>query len=125
MGMFGTPAPTENGETMAAEVEGEIREFVRRDTTALRGPSESDGELVANNIGLLLQRVSGHSVHEIDRLIEELQMLRERLHLEGERVQRDIVEYATLSQAAMQSTRIIAESLNLWKKNPDASRISE
>jgi hypothetical protein len=64
-------------------------------------------------------------VHEIDRLIEELQMLRERLHLEGERVHRNIVEYATLSQAAMQSTKIIAESLTLWKKVPDAPSISE
>jgi hypothetical protein len=123
--MISTRAPAENGETMAAEVEGEIREFVRRDAAALRGPSERDGELVANNISALLQRVSGHSVHEIDRLIEELQMLRERLHLEGERVHRNIVEYATLSQAAMQSTKIIAESLTLWKKVPDAPSISE
>jgi hypothetical protein len=40
-------------------------------------------------------------------------------------VRRDIVEYATLSQAAMQSTRIIAESLTHWKKVPDAPSISE
>ena len=42
------------------------------------------------------------------------------LHTEGARVQREIVEYATLSQAAMQSTKIIAESLTHWKKVPDA-----
>jgi hypothetical protein len=127
MGMFTTRAPAANGETMTAEVEveGEIREFVRRDTAALRGPSETDGEVVANNIGSLLQRVSGQSVQEIDSLIEELQTLRERLRLEGERVQRNIVEYASLSQAAMQSTRIIADSLTHWKKVPDAPGISE
>ena len=57
---------------------------------------------------------------EIDKLVAELQTLREMLQNEGARVQREIVEYASLSQAAMQSTRIIAESLTSWKKIPDA-----
>ena len=102
------------------EVEGEIREFVRRDVATLRRQPESDGEMVANNISNLLQRVAGTSVKEIDKLILELQTLREMLQNEGARVQREIVEFATLSQAAMQSTRIIAESLTQWKKVPDA-----
>jgi hypothetical protein len=102
------------------EVEGEIREFVRRDVATLRRQPESDGEMVANNISTLLQRVAGTSVKEIDKLILELQTLREMLQNEGARVQREIVEFATLSQAAMQSTRIIAESLTQWKKVPDA-----
>ena len=103
-----------------SEVEGEIREFVRRDVATLRRQPESDGEMVANNISNLLQRVAGTSVKEIDKLILELQTLREMLQNEGARVQREIVEFATLSQAAMQSTRIIAESLTQWKKVPDA-----
>jgi hypothetical protein len=102
------------------EVEGEIREFVRRDVATLRRQPESDSEMVASNISSLLQRVSGTSVQEIDKLIGELQTLREMLANEGARVQREIVEYATLSQAAMQSTKIIAESLGHWKKVPDA-----
>jgi hypothetical protein len=101
--------PRENG------VEGEIREFVRRDGQALRRAPESDSELVAHNIGTLLQRVAGTSVQEVDRLIAELQQLRELLHQEGARVQREITEYAHLSQSAMQSTKIIAESLSHWK----------
>jgi hypothetical protein len=125
MSVFTTREPGDAGETMAAEMEGEIREFVRRDAAVLRRPPENDGEVVAGNISSLLQRVSGSSVQEIDRLIADLQTLRDRLELEGERVRRDIVEYATLSQAAMQSTRIIAESLTHWKKVPDAPSISE
>jgi hypothetical protein len=125
MSVSTTREPGDAGETMAAEMEGEIREFVRRDAAVLRRPPESDGEVVAGNISSLLQRVSGSSVQEIDRLIADLQTLRDRLELEGERVRRDIVEYATLSQAAMQSTRIIAESLTHWKKVPDAPSISE
>jgi len=101
--------PRDNG------VEGEIREFVRRDGQSLRRAPESDSELVAHNITTLLQRVAGTSVQEIDRLIAELQQLRELLHEEGARVQREITEYAHLSQSAMQSTKIIAESLSHWK----------
>jgi hypothetical protein len=97
------------------EVEGEIREFVRRDGPSLRRAPESDSEVVANNISTLLQRVAGTSVQEIDRLIAELQTLREMLQTEGARVQREITEYAHLSQSAMQSTKIIAESLGHWK----------
>lgn len=102
-------APRESG------VEGEIREFVRRDGQALRRAPESDSEVVAHNIATLLQRVAGTSVQEVDRLIGELQQLREMLHQEGARVQREITEYAHLSQSAMQSTKIIAESLAHWK----------
>jgi hypothetical protein len=110
----------EIGKAGETQVEGEIREFVRRDIATLRRQPESESEMVASNIGTLLQRVAGTSVKEIDKLIVELQTLREMLHTEGARVQREIVEYATLSQAAMQSTRIIAESLTHWKKVPDA-----
>ena len=115
----------EDDKPTETEVEGEIRDFVRRDVATLRRSPESDSEMVASNISTLLQRVAGTSVQEIDRLISELQTLREMLHNEGARVQREIVEYATLSQAAMQSTKIIAESLTHWKKVPDAPSIRE
>jgi hypothetical protein len=111
-------------ETNDSEVEGEIREFVRRDAAVLRRAPDNDGELIANNIGMLVQRVGGSSVHEIDRLITELNTLREHLQNEGARVQRELAEYAHLSQSAMQSTKIIAESLSHWKSagNPNGGR---
>src|SRR5205823_4967564 len=71
------------------EVEGEIREFVRRDVVGIRRQPESDSELVANNINQLLGRVAGTSVQEIDRLITELQTLRDTLQSEAARVQRE------------------------------------
>jgi len=98
-------------------VEGEIREFVRRDSANLRRGSDNDSELVANNISKLLQRVAGTSVQEIDRLISELQILRELLHAQGARIQQEIADYALLSQSAMQSTKIFGESLSQWKKS--------
>ena len=125
MSFLKTREPAEVETSAETEVEGEIREFVRRDVVGLRRQPESDGEMVANNINQLLQRVAGTSVQEIDKLITELQTLRDTLQSEAARVQREIVEYATLSQAALQSTKIIAESLTSWKKVPDAPSLRD
>jgi hypothetical protein len=98
------------------QIEGEICEFVRRDIATVRRNPESESAIVTNNLGSLLQRIAGPSVREIDRLIVELQTLRDLLQNEGARVQREIEQYATLSQTAVQSTKIITESLTHWKR---------
>ena len=80
------------------EVEGEICEFVRRDIAGRRrNPGTDDSDLVADNITSLLQRVAGTSVQEVDRLIAELQSLRETVSTEGALVQREVIQYATLN----------------------------
>jgi hypothetical protein len=109
----------EEDQPAETKVEGEIREFVQSDVVGIRRQPESDSELVASNVNQLLQRVAGTSVQEIDRLITEMQILRDALHSEAARVQREIVQYSTLTQAALQSTKIIAESLTQLKKAPD------
>ena len=98
------------------EVEADIREFVRRDTRQLRRASETAGEMFASNVNSVVQRVAGTSLREIDMLLRELEGLREFLHSEGERVQREVAGYAHLSQTAMNSTKIIAESMHQWRK---------
>ena len=110
--------------TAEAEVEGNIRELVRRDSVAFRQKADHDSEMIANNVGSLVRRVSGTSTREIDNLINELQNLREKLQSDGSRVQRDLVEYAALSQSVMQLTKIISDSLDHVKKLPDAPSIS-
>jgi hypothetical protein len=123
MGIF--KRETTGVEQVEAEVEEEIREFVGRDVAGLRQRLENDGTIVADNISSLLGRVSASSIQEIDRLISDLKILRERLNDEGRRMQREIVEFASLNQATMQSTKVIAESLSHWKRAPDAPSIDE
>src|SRR5439155_11980122 len=107
----------------APEVEGEIRELVRGDVAQLGEPQpETGGELGVNNLNSLIQRVSGTSVLEIEKLLAELQTLRDYLQNEGQRVQREITEYTHMSQAATKSTRIIAESLAQWKQTAESNR---
>ena len=98
------------------QVEGEIRAFVRRDVSAFRRPRPESGE-PADNINSVIERVSGASVAEIDRVIGELSRVRDMLRSEGERVQREVAGYASLSQAAMTSMKIIADSVQQWKSH--------
>jgi hypothetical protein len=126
----------DRGELDAAAVtafEGEIREFVRRDVSFLRKPrqengqspdpvtelvAESNGEPVSENLNSLIRRVSGASMDEIDRVILELQAVRDLLRSEGDRVTREISGYASLSHAATTSMKVIADSLAQWRSGP-------
>ena len=88
-----------------AEIEGNIRNL-RRHSGTLRQPEDS-GEQASTLVGT----VSLASTREIDRLIDDLKDLRDKLENDGNRIQTDIIEYATLSQSAMQLTKIISDSM--------------
>jgi hypothetical protein len=115
-----------------SEVEAGIRDFVRKDIAYLRRPVsgtaepvlEPSPEVAVNTVNSLIQRVAGTSITEIENLISELEGLRDLLHAEGQRVQREISGYAQLSQAAMKSTRMVAESVTQWKGTADGLRNS-
>ena len=126
---------TEVDDNLAAvsEVEAGIRDFVRNDIAYLRrpmavnnpeAPLDPSAEATVNNVNSLIQRVAGASLGEIENLISELERLRDMLHSEGQRVQREIAGYAQLSHAAMKSTRIIAEHMAQWKSTNDQVRQS-
>ena len=120
---FAPRAPERLGEidqAAANAFEGEIREFVRRDVA--RRP-KGDTELlndaaVAENLSALIRRVSGQSMEEIDRVILELQSVRDMLRQEGDRVTREVAGYASLSHAAMTAMSVIGDSLKQWKGEP-------
>jgi hypothetical protein len=108
------------------EFEGEIREFIRRDVSARRPGSDpvTNSQVESDNLNSLLERVSGATVAEIDRLISELQTIRSLLQSEGDRVRREITGYAGLSQSAVATMKVINETLAQLRPNalPAASR---
>jgi hypothetical protein len=119
-------AEREHDHSAETEAEGKIREFVRRDVVSNPGcQPENDSQLVASNVNSVLQRVTETSVQEIDKLITDLQALSNMLDSEASRVQREVVQYSTFTQAALQSTKIIAESLEHWKKASDTRTPSD
>jgi hypothetical protein len=125
---------TEGDSNLAvSEVEAGIRDFVRNDVAYLRRPApntpgstetvlEPQAEATVNSVNSLIQRVAGTSLAEIENLISELESLRDLLHAEGQRVQREISGYAQLSQQAMKSTRMIADNVSQWKRAADGLR---
>jgi hypothetical protein len=126
-----TETDHDNNLAAVSEVEAGIRDFVRNDIAYLRRPPaqnsaepalDSGAEATVNNVNSLIQRVAGTSLSEIENLISELESLRDLLHAEGQRVQREISGYAQLSQAAMKSTRMIADNVMQWKRTADGLR---
>jgi hypothetical protein len=122
MGFFTARERAELGTSVQIEVEGKGRESVRHDFAPRQRPRE-DG--AAGDLGSLMQRVAKTALQEIDDLLAELWRRRENLLSESARVQREIIEYAKLSQSAVQSTQIITQRLSSLKKVADASVMSE
>jgi len=100
-----------------SQVEDEIRDFVRRDVNGTWRPSEDGTDLTAGNVGWLLQRASGQALQEIDDSIAALKALRHRLEHETARMHREIVQYASLNEAAQVSIRTICENLTFCKQS--------
>jgi len=92
--------------------------------TPMHGPIElpqtesGDGEMPGEHLGTLLRHISKASMGEIDNLISDLQTLRRKLQTDSDRIQRDIAEYAELSQQVMRLTTIISESVGKLPRGP-------
>ena len=104
--------------------EGEIHEFVRRDVSFLhprRSEVDAANDTAAENLNAVVRRVAGDSMEEIDRVIRELDSVRDMMRNEGERVSREIAGYASLSHAAVTAMKVVADSIHQWKEAADKS----
>jgi hypothetical protein len=106
----------------ATAFEGEIREFVRRDVAFVRrqrGEADTGVDPAADSLNTLVRRIAGASMEEIERVILELQGVRDTLRSEGERVSREISGYANLSHASITAMKVIGDNLKQWKNAAD------
>jgi hypothetical protein len=107
--------------SLEVEIGGNIQELARGSSAVFRPGEGADGETSTDNLAGLLRRVAEASTREVDSLIGELQSLRRKLNIDGNRIQREIAEYTELSQQVMQLTNIISESV---KKLPSVQGLS-
>jgi hypothetical protein len=66
---------------------------------------------VPSDVSTLLERMSGASIAEMDKAIQELQKARNFLRNEKERLRLEIAEHLRLTKAAMGSARAVSENI--------------
>jgi hypothetical protein len=121
MSFFKQPETAEPNKPAEAENEGKIRELAPPDSPNRRRV-EVESEAAVSALSGLLRRVSANSTREIDNLISGLQTLRDQLHADGSRVEREVAEYTALSQSAIELTKIIADGMTHL---PDEASVNE
>jgi hypothetical protein len=106
-----------NFQTIAANppVEGEVCDLAHAEVST---PPETDTEIAA-----LVQQVGATSIAEIDRLIAELQEVKNHLQSEADRVEREIVRYTKLSQMASFTAKIIFDAISEWHPASNQQKI--
>jgi hypothetical protein len=67
----------------------------------------------AGRADALIRRMAGTAMDEIDGVIRELESVRERLRSEGERVNREIANYADQTGAAISAVRDISDNIRI------------
>ena len=113
------PAPfgaSENSNVIPApQIEEALRESVRQNAAHIRHEPENTSQVVTD-VNSLVQRVADVSLDQLDDVIVDLRNLRDFLHSEGERIQREISGYLQLNHIAIGSTKSIVDNIVQWKK---------
>ena len=103
------------------ELNAEMRELIERTTLLSMEPSFASQDradetpnialTVPSDVNTFLERMSGLSLAEMDKAIQELQKARNFLRNEKERLRLEIVENLRLTQAAMGSAKAVSASV--------------
>ena len=76
----------------------------------------------ASHLANSCKKLVATSIAEIEKLISDLQVARNHLKAEADRIEQDITRYAHLSETASASVKIITESLGHWRNGNEAMR---
>jgi hypothetical protein len=93
------------------ELEGNIHTVVWDSAAARKAVDGEDEQMSAGDLAASLRETSRVSIAEVDRLIGELQILRRKLQTDGDRIERDIMQHAALSEQATKLTQIVFEGV--------------
>jgi hypothetical protein len=94
-----------------------IRDLIAAEIPSVPIPADDAGPgLGGDKFTSIIQKMAATSVEELDRLIGELQEAKAYLQSEGERIERETVGYVQLSQTALESVKIISETVGEWRK---------
>jgi hypothetical protein len=103
---------TDSDQATTAQLECEFRDFVHRDfSPERRRKHHTEVEVGVIDVNSFFARVANEPVEEIERIIGQLQTMRDMLRDEGDRVQREIMSYADMSRARIEYLQRVAEDL--------------
>jgi hypothetical protein len=88
-------------------IEIDMRDMLRERKAGLSDVSRETN----NDCSSLVSGISVRSVQEIDHLIDGLQGLREKLNNDGDRLHRQITQYAAFSQSIVELTKIVSDGM--------------
>ena len=91
-----------------SEFEVDIRNLLRGKKT---NGSATESEERNVDLSSMISQISFQSVQEIDHLINGLQGVRQKLDYDGDRIQRDIAQYATFSQSIVDLAKIVSDGM--------------
>jgi hypothetical protein len=69
-----------------------------------------------SDVARLIQTVGAPSIEEFEKLIGELQEVRNFLQSEGKRIQQETARYMNLTQMASASVKIIFDTVSGWRE---------
>jgi hypothetical protein len=78
----------------------------------------AESALATENLNVMIRHTTIDSMEEIDRVIRELESIRDLLRNEGGRIGREVGGYASVNHAAATAMKVISESLKQWKERP-------
>ncbi len=73
--------------------------------------SPTDSQAVSSDLASLIKQITASSIQELDHVIDDLKMLREKLEGDAARVRRELAELAAFGESTLQSMKVISESL--------------
>ncbi len=97
-----------------AAIEVDMRKILRaKKSSSSDRRTETDNDCVH-----LINQMAGKSVAEIDHLILGLQGVRERLGSDGDRLQRELAEFASFNQSIIGFTKVISDGMAFVSNAP-------
>jgi hypothetical protein len=123
-------SPTDSGQASktpcamtVAQIDQALRDFILQDTAHLRreaetaNPETSQREPAAPQIASdFVRHMAGASLTKLEETIVDLSQLRDFLHVESERIKREISSYLQFNDIAIGSTKNIVDNIAQWKR---------
>lgn len=103
--------PKATDKSVETDIETNVHALKRAGALFRQDENDNTEMTAANNLTALLDRVSVVTTQEIEDLVSELRILRDKLETDRQRIQGDVSKYAELSRAVKQLTANISDSV--------------